>query len=62
MAEFSEIEVGEGSRGLVTNRSAIDSERNSFRELKGFRLTKPGLLEAMLTAGTAQLRIAVPTK
>ena len=57
MAEFAEIEVGEGSRGLVTNRSAIDSERNSFRELKGFRLTKPGLLEAMLTAGTAQLRI-----
>lgn len=57
MANFQELQVKDFGLGLVTNPSATDASKNSFRVFTNLDFTRPGLATAMPGSGTAQLLV-----
>lgn len=57
MANYEELVINSGHLGLVTNISAVDADKQSFREFKNLQANSPGLLSALPGAGIAQLLV-----
>ncbi len=57
MSNFDELAVKSFSLGLVSNVSAADADKTSFRQFKNFQASLPGIGSALPGAGTAQLRV-----
>lgn len=58
MANFENIAINSFDLGLVTNLSAVDADKTSFRTFKNVEPLQPGLLSALSGSGTAQIRVA----
>lgn len=54
MANYQELEIKDFGLGLVTNPSAADAGKNSFRVFTNLDFTRPGLATAMPGSGAAQ--------
>jgi hypothetical protein len=57
MSNFDEVKVDSFSLGLVSNVSAADSDKTSFRQFKNFQAIVPGVGSALPGSGVAQLRV-----
>lgn len=57
MAEFEELEISSGHLGLVTNPSAVDADKQSFRTFQNVDVVRPGLFIPFAGFGTAQIRV-----
>jgi hypothetical protein len=55
MAQFDEIDIRDAAAGLITNVSAVDANRSSFRELKNVDLNTPGIIKNLKGFGTASV-------
>ena len=58
MSNFDELPVKDFGLGLITNQSAVDTDKASFRTFKNVQPLQPGLLSALPGSGTAQIRIS----
>lgn len=54
MGNYQELSINSFGLGLVTNPSAVDAQKNSFRVFTNLDFTKPGLAVAMPGSGLAQ--------
>lgn len=57
MPQYDEIRIGDFGLGLVTNPSAVDTEKTSFKTFKNFEGSRPGIGTPFPGAGTPQLRV-----
>lgn len=57
MSNFDEIAIKSFGLGLVTNVSAADADKTSFRQFKNCQAIVPGIGSALPGSGTAQLRV-----
>lgn len=57
MANFDELQVKDFGLGLVSNISAVDADKASFRVFKNVAPIQPGLMNALAGSGTAQARV-----
>lgn len=52
-----ELQIRAGNRGLITNFSAVDSDRESFRVLKNFTVDREGIIRSVNGNAPLQLEI-----
>lgn len=57
MANWQELEIRDFGQGLITNASAVDQAKTSFREFTNLEEISPGLCTPLPGSGTAQIRV-----